>query len=77
MNEMNIEIALQLIEHRDKTKDTWKETVRKLVPNMYVDSVRTYVNKYLNGKVKVREEQVAAPENKAIINYNVLTEAWI
>ena len=75
--EMSIELAQQLVEHRIQTTDTWKETVRKLAPNMYVNSVRSYVNKYLNGKVKVRREQIAAPVNKAIINYHILTRSWL
>ena len=68
---MTIELAEQMVAHRNLTKDTWIETVKKISPEKDVNSARSYVNKYLNGKVKVREEQVAAPENKAIINYNV------
>ena len=74
---MNIGLAQQVVEHRLVNKETWKETVALMLPDMQVDSVRTYVNKYLNGKVKIQTRTGDMPNSTKQINYHVLTEAWI
>ena len=55
---MTPEIAKRYVDHRNNNLgESWSESVKRLTPEIMVNTVRVYVSKYINGKLGSNRKQ--------------------